>query len=421
MVKWGQRRARERVACVRRKVAGEVVRDREVREEREEKVREERRVRVEGFVRREEERVIEEREEWVKEVRREGKVMERRWRESESGGGGDLVRNAVERVVGNPEGVGNPDGDTEIHAFERYLEGIEEVKREDFVMREVAARDKLLQYTKPNAGVCVIPNQLESEKEAMLKEQLEYDSVDVNELVPFASHNIVAPARLQTPVRRAIVRAISGASPSTTGAIKDASVVIERQQREIKEIQERVRVMQMKSDATPVKETPVKEKGAAVFSPDSLEKRYTSRVVGQDSALASAPAARNVVFHIYSAHGLPQPLASCNAYCVYKCYGRGEESGVVVVGEGRTGVCKNTTSPVFDKVKSTWRVVRGWERVEVWVYSKNVFISDEYIGKGVVQAAVHDENEDFEIAIVGKAGESAGTLRGRVDTGSWFA
>jgi hypothetical protein len=385
-VVWSRNRAAERVKEVRSGLRLADAKKRAAAKEREEAEREKRRIKMEEFKAREKEKKEREGREWKREVRREGILQERVWRENENGGGGVEHANAVRRVTGRDENARD---------FDLYLEDIPELKGADFVKGEAAGReDDLLQYTRPAAAEQTVVREGEGAG-------LEGGAGAENDIVPAAPG--LGPAN---PL----------ASPATVRAIKDASGIIERQQMEIRQIQARVKKMQAQptTPATPA----TRPGGGRGMTPDSLE---VSRARGGGEGgeggggrMPPPPESFNIVFHIYEAKDLPQPLASCNAYCVYRLVGK---DGEAVGEEKRTAVCKNTTNPTFAKEKGTFKVAhQGWSRVEVYVYSKNVFISDEFLGKAVVRAGA--ENEDYEVDIV-KGEAVAGRLRGRVDR-SWF-
>ena len=454
-VAWSQQRARERVREVRGKLKVATVAKKREEEERRELDRHRRRERIEAYLEKEEEKKEREVGEWKREVRREGMLQEKMWRENENGGGPLQAANAVARVTGR-------DRDTAAD-FDMYLDNIPELKSADFVKVRAGENDDLLQYTRPASDEVTVLTAAEEEEKRRAKGKVVDFDLSHHDIVPTPASalasasppsrtpsytSVVPPGRLNTPQQASAVRALPSSSPSTVAAIKSASRVIELQQKEIKDIQSRVRSMQEESsgggslsgrigggggrvEAAPVTTPREREMMRTTMTPDSLEKMGYARsrsppqkkVQQHDQWRGEGETSKeeeeqfNLVFHIYAASNLPQPLSSCNAYCAYKLV---SASGSPL-GEARTGVCKNTVNPIFEKEKATFRVKGGWDRVEILVYSKNVFISDEFIGKAVVRVGAEDEGGgDYEVGIENKGGETVGTLRGRVER-SWFA
>jgi hypothetical protein len=409
-INWSRLRALERVRNVKSKAKHDETTRMQMAKAKEDKIRKQRQERIDNWVKKEEEKEALERKNWAKDIRREGRFQESKWREVEQQGGPDVLANAVDRVTERDCGRKT------LADFEMYLADMQDIKHADFVEVRRAESDSLMMYTQPSDGeVLMDGNDVDGNEAESPVRELAVNTEDEKE----RDIRDILPTRIDPPPQAQIVKAIPKAAPEQLRAIQKASYVIDAQRDEIRRIQERVRTMQAKAPETPVGKMIGEDGGRDVMSPDSLMKQYpvadppwSERGMAKTQATDNRSKKGNTIIHVHSAHDLPQPLSSCNAYCVIKVYGDTND----VMSECRTGVCKNTVNPVFDKVKIT--ATGGWSRCEILMYTKNVFISDEYIGKAMLGS--EDVEEEWAIDLIGKSGNVVGKVKGRVDQ-SWFA
>ena len=233
-------------------------------------------------------------------------------------------------------------------------------------------------------------------------------------------------------------------SPNTISVIKGAADIIGQKQEKIRKIQERVK-FRLESYAlandSPRKGSPKKSEAAAVslLSP-TRKKKVIASSSPSSSNLFSSPSkvnkqqleglktTFNIVVHIKGIRGLPDLLSSVNSYVVL-------ESSSERNQHFKTQVVKNCLDPVFDEQFLFKSIdTRKTKFLRAHVYSKNLFVSDGYIGTseiklsnvdGCLNVGVADdenaaaENDFQEFPVLSKTNYQNGLMMLRVRKSFW--
>ena len=192
--------------------------------------------------------------------------------------------------------------------------------------------------------------------------------------------------------------------------IQSAVEKIDRQQRDIKVIQERVKFRQENPPVTPKMRSPgrrAKDWGApgSAFSTDSLD----------GSPKRPPPGTCNLVFTVESCRGLQPLLSTTSAFCKVRsdvemrlCYHcnviNTSSSQVEFGGNGRrTKVADAGCDPMFKRESFVFKASsksRERQHVEIEVWSRNVFVSDDFLGRA--RCDVGDDEGSRELTLLPK-------------------
>ena len=194
-------------------------------------------------------------------------------------------------------------------------------------------------------------------------------------------------------------------SPNTINIIRKASNVITKQQVQIKSIQERVKARKTLAEYTNSTETEASSPSRSpTRSPSRSPKGSPSR------SRAHIISTVNLVITIESIAALPDLLSSVNAYVV------------VIVGDEKfkTKVQKNSCDPIFNEKFLFKGIDLGQTKyLRALVYSKNSFVSDEYIGCAQVAFDESDSKTDYVVPVLSKSSYQNGLLSLRLSKSFW--
>ncbi|GMI17960.1 hypothetical protein TrLO_g8024 [Triparma laevis f. longispina] len=367
-------RALQRIRMAKEGERGEAERKEREGRERKEEERRGREERIKKFVERQEERERREQDEHLRQQLRERKRQEALFTEVENAGGPDHLESARERVRERLES-------------DYFLTA--ELKAGDFIPSPLEEqKNELLQYIAPMPIVAPQPiisptkTSRETEQLSLWDDLIPQPVVSIDTSQPPRNNNAI----ISKVVRESVIEA-------NLKTIKNAVETIDKQQRDISEIQARVKFRNSRNPITPKQNTNKIQQGSAM-STDSLND------IEPNTKREPPNPTYNLIFTVHNCSNLPQLLSTTNAYCIVKFN-----------GEDRKSKVKNSSNdPVFNSnnVFQNIRVIKydqetGEKKedekvgVEVQVWSKNVFISDDFLGKVWVDIEEEEGEANFRL------------------------